>query len=879
MTTRSRLARLFVPEAWRETVVRDLADEATAQGRGQLWLAWQTMRAGARLRFAFGGDGLVADVCMVARSLMRAKGFTAAAIVTFALGIGANIAVFSVIDRLLFRPLPYTEPDRLVHIHLFHARDPKAGSFAMVPTELVSYLQAHSTTIEAVAWANNHGAFLQSAVPAPSENPLRLAGLTANGLRVLGVEPVLGRDFTESDAERAWNDEAAILLTHETWQRRFGGSTDVLSRSWSARPTLRVVGVLPPGFVLPSSLLAEKVDGLFVLSHGQTQGENRPGHVRLAPFARLRPGVPLSAAQAEVGALLARPSWASEHLQNSIATQTRAFEERGGPPPVYLQPLQSGLTMFLRPYLWLISAAVWIVLCVACVNLATLLLARRRSRERDAAIRAAVGASPARLVRHALIESVLLCLVASAVALAVCIWGERALLAVVPPAFDAFAVPPLDARIVALTMGTAFACAMLAAMFPAIAATRVDVLSVLHRAGRPGRLTSLRGGASLLAIEAALGVVLVIGGAMVVPGFIELVTKSPGFEPTDLFVLSVNHGGPTDLSMPDANRRSRVGTVLNVIRAEPRVEHAAAALSTLPLDGGSEQHAFWKEHGTSGSVWGVSDGLFDTLGTPMRAGRAFTVEDVHADAPVAIVSETGAHALWPSDPVGRAVGRMVETDAGPRQIVGVVADIRATPDVPPGPALYLPITAGELRPMATALAVAVRMSPGAIPDPALLSSRLNEQFSASSRVPVTSMHEQFAPVLDRPRFLAVLMGGLAAAALLLVAVGLYALASFEVTRRRYEIGVRLALGSPVHAVRRRIVRFAIVPVVAGSIAGGLAAWWAGRLTQTLVAEIDPRNPWAYAGAALLMCVAALLATALPALRAGRIEPVAVIRET
>ncbi len=858
------VARAFVPSGWRESVVRDLQEEAAEQQHGQVWLVWQTLRAAARLRLAFGGDGVVSDVRMVTRSLVRAKGFTTAAVLTFTLGIGANIAVFSVIDRLMFRPLPYAEPARLIHIYNARYPDP-TSPFAGLPGEITAHIAASARSISSIGWMD----FVRVTAPIDNEAPLRLMGVTSNSLDVLGVRPVLGRAFTTDDAILQPQAETAVVLTHAAWRNRFGGSFDVIARSWGTTPVYRVIGVLPPGFVLPSSQLIERVDGLCVLSEADIARGTSPGVQTTGPFARLSPGATVAIAQAELDALIAQPAWASSDLREQLAAN---------PAPLTVQPLREGMTLFVRPYLWLISGAVWIVLCVACVNLTTLLLARGRSRQRDAAIRATVGASPARLIRLALIESSVLCVASSVIAITVCSWAEASLMALVPPALGAFAVPPLDARIIAITTGVAFVSAAIAGTLPAVSLTRFDLLAVLHRTGRAARHSSPRGGSSLLALQAAFGVALVTGGAMVVPPFVSVVMQSPGFESRDLFILSVSHGAPSDLSAPDVDRRERVSTILDVIRHSPRVEHAAAAL-TLPFGGGSGEREFWQARGLTGQVLAISEGLFDTLRTPVREGRAFSREDVDAEAPIAVISEHGARALWPGARLENALNQRIEIDGITRVVIGVVADVRTTPPAPAQPILYVPISAQEQRLRQRGLRVAARMAPGATPDRREITEGLNERIVPRGGVTVRSVAAELAPMLDRPRLLAVLMGGLAGIALLLVGVGLYALASFEVTRRRYDIGVRLALGSSVSAIRRRILRFAVVPVLIGTVVGGLAVWWVGNVAHAKITEVDAHDPWAYAGATLLMLIVATLGAALPAFRAGRVDPVAVVRES
>jgi hypothetical protein len=326
----------------------------------------------------------------------------------------------------------------------------------------------------------------------------------------------------------------------------------------------------------------------------------------------------------------------------------------------------------------------------------------------------------------------------------------------------------------------------------------------------------------------------------------------------------------------EVDRPARVRAVLDVISRVPHVRSTAAALA-MPAGNWSPDTAFWKSRGIDGSTWAVSGGIFETIGTPILAGRSFTEDEVDAASLVALVSEAGAYVLWPGEDARRAVHRTIQTTDGTRIVVGVVADIRHGSGEPARPSLFLPITAREARLRQSALEIALRMAPGAIPDFALMRARLNERFAANA-VSVESVAAQVTPVVERPRFLAVIFGSLAAMALLLAAFGLFAVTSVEVARRRWEIGVRLALGASRRDVRRRIFGIALVPVVLGAAAGLLATWWGASFLQGIVTEVDARDPWAYAGALILMLATAIVAAWLPARRAARIESAAILRE-
>jgi hypothetical protein len=449
---------------------------------------------------------------------------------------------------------------------------------------------------------------------------------------------------------------------------------------------------------------------------------------------------------------------------------------------------------------------------------------------------------------------------------------------VVPPALRGFAVSPLDLRVVSITVAAALASAALAGTLPALAVRRLDVLAVLQRGQGGHRAATLRNSAALVSVQAAFGAALVVGAASTVPGFLTLLVRSPGFEARDLFVTDVNHGSQIEPDQERAGRSERVRMTLQAVRTAPHVMSAAAAL-TMPMGGFGGKGEFWKARGGDGSQWAVSAGLFQTLRTPIRAGRDFTEDEVRDRAMVAMVSEAGARFLWPRQPLSHAVGQPIDTRDGVRRVVGVVGDIRGNPGDPVLPSLYLPITADEAQASQTSLPVVFRMTEGAVPDRSLVSAGLSEAFGPAPRLQIESLAEQAAPFLERPRFLAVLFGSLAIITLALGAFGLYAVASFEVARRRYEMGVRAALGASRRELRRRVYQSALRPVLIGVAIGLVLVWLAARVVQTLVAEVAARDPWIYGVSAVVMIAAAACAAWGPARRASRIDAAVVLRES
>jgi predicted permease len=853
-----RWSRRLLPRAWREVVVNDLEDEARDSGRSRYWVAAQTTVAGVRLRRFTFGDTLRTDVAYAIRSLTRSKGYTTAAIVTFALGIGANIAVFSVIDRMMFRPLPYHEPERLVQLHTITQTDafPEAGLMEGTLAELIARMRS----LESITTAE---AFERTFEDARLGQSARLAEASYNLLPVLGVAPVAGRDFNEADLGAA---ERPILLTDETWAARFGRSREVFDLSiptlMGMRGPFRIVGILPPGFLVPSSARADHVDGLVLARRLQA---DRNAFSSMAPSAvgRMAPGLQLSGVQAEL----------------DLVGQQLALEFPDVPPfafGVTVQPIRQGLFMFYRSYASLIAIGAGLVLLVACLNLATLLLARGKAREHEAAIRAALGASRARVLRLTVIESALLCATSAGLALIVCQAVYGSVLSLVPAALRGVAVAPLDGRIIGLALAVATGCALTAAIYPAVRSSGVDVQHGL-RQGSGAQTDRLKGGATLMTLEAALGVVLVAGAATTVINFAGMAYGFPGWESRNLYDAYVNHG----YGRPDERMRyppQRVETVLDTIRGIPGVQSAGATQLLRLGRQRSASDSFWRERGAEGFRDGVSDGYFEAIGTPVVAGREFTRTEIAERLPLAVVNRAGGASLWPGRPASDVIGQQVAHENVTYRVIGVVGDVKNAPGEASAAGLYLPLTSDGVRVTQSALNVAVRFADGVTPDLSVFQTRLDAALGENT-VTLQSVAERAAPYLQRPRFQAVLFASAAVIALVLAAVGLYALAAFDVARRRREMGIRLTLGATARDLRRAVVGTAVRPVIAGAAAGLVVAWWAAQYLQSFLFEVDARDPWTYALVALVLVATAVVAAWLPARRAARTDPASVLRAT
>jgi predicted permease len=756
--------------------------------------------------------------------------------------------LFGSIDRLLFRPLPYEAPNRLVQVHTFVASEPGRTPFAAMPMSLTQRLVDSSKSFEGFGWTEPG---LVTTVPTEGGNPLSLVPVSSQALDVLGVRAFAGRTFTESDGSGVgWT----VMLSFTTWRTRFGSSDDVIGMSWpSGRTNFRVIGILPEAFLLPSSRLVERVDGVVV----RPQRNNQAGSLTVAPFARLKRNVSIAAAQAEVDFLTAQEPLSADESQ-----------PRSGGRQVILQPLQRGLFFLVRPYLWVVSSAIWAVLSIACVNLAILLLARGQSRTHEVAVRTALGASSSRLALTPVLEAGMICVVGGGIAVLMYSLTADALPLVLPSALRSFVVDAVDFRLTAITCGTIALCVMVAGLLPVIWA-RQRGLEPLIRSGRHVPLGRLRGSRLLVAIEAGFGVLLVVCAGVTVPTFASLALQGWGYEFENLYVASVGHGASQETLQQTDSRR--VDTILDVVEGLPGVQGAAAGL-ILPLER-DRPTAFWRERGISLSHWNVTPQLFLVLGNKIVAGRSFSASDADGSQRVAVINEAGIGSLWPGLRPNEVIGKSIDTDDGPHTVIGVSTNIRRlTGEV--GRDLFLPLSRSA-EGTQSAIEVAIRMAPGAVPDRDLLLSRLNARFSPSS-LRVRSLRDTLAPSLDQPRFLAALFGSLAICAIVLSLFGLNSVAVFEATRRRHEMAIRLALGSSGASLRWLLIRDALKPALVGVAIGSCLSWWVSATVSGWVPSLPLPTLDMYVLASLTFIVATVVGAWFPARRATRVLPARVL---
>jgi putative ABC transport system permease protein len=849
-----RVARWAVPADWREPVVEDLQESAQAEHRSAVWIAWQCLRAGFRLRIALTIDSLRFDIQHVAAALVRARWFACGAVLTFALGIGVNVAVFTAVDRVLFRQLPYERPDELVVMQELDPGRPgmlagpmlNGRALGTIATPLLEGVRSHSGFVGlSMAWFT--GGFLLSRDS--DEAPLRLTAVTHNTLSVFGVRVLRGRDFTDDDATRK---HRLALISYNAWQRRFGGVADVIGRQlWSNAVAIEIVGVLPPSFIPASTFLDPTSDGLVLdpsLDLAHLSGARQP-----PPYLRLRSGVGIEAAQAELDGLVAAVTRDTKELQGAR---------------LRLTPLRSALFEGYVNYLWLIAAAASLLLAIACANLGSLMVVRNRSRAHHTATQIALGAPAWRLMRAGLLESALLSIVGAIVSVVVIGWSDAALRAMLPPIFSRYSATVMDPRVLIFALLTVALCVVVAGVYPSWRLARVNVLDVLQRGNVSARSGRLTGGRTLLIVEAALAVMLVAAAAVSVRSFAGLAMTDLGFTPAELYNVTV--AAPRD-PRPDAEYLRSL-QVVDVLSAVPSVV-AAGAADINPLTGALPMSRVAVGANSIGQ-WQVTAGFFTALRLQVVSGRVLSADEIARDAPVVVLSESALRLALPDVTTADAVGKTLRLPNAPeREIVGIVRDLRSSHAARVSPALYVPLVPKGFR---IAMFV-MRMAPGAVPSVRDLRGRLAERGVTVSNVTVQAANLRLGVMLSDQRFRAVLFSAFGVTALILAALGLYAVSAYDAAQRRREVGIRVAIGSSATAVQWLIVRQTLAPVIAGIAIGLAGAYWAARFVQAFLHQVDARDPGTLAIVSAVLLIATAAAAWLPAYRASHLDPSSVLR--
>jgi putative ABC transport system permease protein len=800
-------------------------------------------------------DEVIQDLRFGARMLWKNPGFTLVAVLTLALGIGANTAIFSVVNALLFRPLPFRDPERLAWI----ANTGTTGGLSSVTTRVANFndWRAQNKSFEDLAAYFaffDYGSYNLIGVGEPER--LIGVGVSQNFFALLGVPPLLGRGFNEEECR--WNGSPAVILSHAYWVRRFAADPAVVGRSLTLNDkSTTVVGVMPPTFDFASAFSpGSKVD--ILTPFPLTQETDRWGNT-LAVIGRLKPGVTIAQAQSEFDLLNRQLKQAHPERWGLGAKMTGLQEQISG--------------RFRRAFLVLFGA-VGCVLLIACANLSNLLLARAATRRKEMAVRLALGASRARLTRQMLTESLLLAFGGAAIGLPLAFAATRVL-----AGLKTFSVPLLqtvkvDWVALALTLLVAFGAGLLFGVAPALQMSGADAHEDLKDAGRgssEGRRRA-RARKALVVSEVALACVLLVGAGLLIRSFKRLLEVDLGFRPEQAAAWRIETGGRFQTN---AQQVAFFDELVRSVEAIPGVE-SVGLTDTLPLG----RNRSWTVR-AKGETYPIGQipiafpriidhGYLKTMRIPLRAGRDFTAHDTAESEKALIVNETMARRLWPGKD---AVGQIALLGSEWR-VVGVAGNVRHSAlEQEAGLEMYLPITqsgSGSVE-----LVVRAKLSPEALAPS--VRAALNK---VDPRLP-TSEFQMLGQLVDQAaspkRLVTLLLGGFSLLALTLAALGIYGVISYSVTQRTHELGIRVALGARAADVFKLVIGQGMLPVVIGLALGMAAAAALTRLMAGLLFGVSATDPLTFAGIALLLIAVALLACYIPARRAAKVDPMIALR--
>jgi putative ABC transport system permease protein len=796
------------------------------------------------------------DLRYGARMLLKNPGFTLIVLLTLALGIGANTAIFSVVNAVMLRQLPFANPDRLVRLR---ESNPERGlaSFSVSQPNFLDW-RGRNQTFEALAATIGESFNLNAG---GEIEVVQGVSITADFLPVLGVRPALGRNFLPEEDRPGGNTRVA-LITHGFWQRRFGGDRAIVGKTLTISDnTFTVVGVLPESFNWG-------VRNEVFTPLAPDPASNRGNH-NLQVIGRLKPEITWEHAFADLNTI-------ARQLAQQYPESNKGWSVTGQKFYDWIVPEQS------RRALLVFAGAVIFVLLIACSNVANLLLARGAARQRELAIRLALGAGRGRIVRQLLSEALLLSLVAGGLGLLVALWTVEALKTLNPATLPRLNELSIDGRVLAFSLLISLATGVLFGLFPALQASRPDLNETLKEGGRSGGGASgrqrMRG--ALVITEVALSVVLLIGAGLLLRSFAKLQDVELGFKPENLLTLRLNL--PRNRYAGDQESWAFYTRLLRETKALPGVQDAALT-SSVPLSGlgntGGEVQIPGRTAAPDGSqpsaAWRVvSPGYLRMLGIPLR-GRDFDERDTAQSQPVTIISEEMARRYWPGeDPLGkpvtlRSLGNKTYT------IIGVAGDVRSLgPTTEPGPTVYVS-TAVAARAIQSRLVVRTRTEPAA--QTAAVRGVLRSIDANVPVIDVQTVEQLLYDSLGSRRFNMFLLGSFAAVALLLASVGLFGVMSYLVLQRTHEIGIRLALGARPQDVFRLVIGRGMLLTSIGAAVGLLAAFGLARYLETLLFQIKPTDALAFTIAPVVLLGVALLACYIPARRATKVDPLDALR--
>jgi predicted permease len=809
------------------------------------------------------------DIRYGARLLFKNFGFTTIIVLTLALGIGANAALFSVVNGVLLKPLPFPNPDQLITIH---QSKPNFETGA-IPYPNFLDLQKENQTLSSIAIARGH-AYSLVGVGEAQRVSARL--ISADYFNVFGIKPQRGRTFVPADDSSS--AEPVVLITGRFWTDKLGSAPDVLEKNLTLdNKSYKIIGVLPATFTL-----ARGVDVYVPIAQWDSPAmKSRGAALGIHGIGRLKPGVTAAQAQADL-----------DRIMQALAVAYPATNKGNGAKVV---PMMERLVGNVEGILWTLLAAVGFVLLIACVNVSNLLLARSTSRSREYAIRAALGASHWRLLRQSLTETTILALVGGALGLGIAAWGTKLALQTLSTTLPRAEEIGLDGRVVLFTLSVSLLTGLLAGIVPALKTSQRRFNQTLKEGGRGATVGRARVQGAFVAVEMALALVLLIGAGLMIRTLNALWNVDPGFRADNVMTFNLTLP-PTMRNAKPESIRTTLRDLNESIKSTPGVEAVAFSDGSVPMQGADDLF-FWIEgqpkpasasEMPSAFVYTVEPDYLKTMQIPLRDGRFFTPEDDQRGPAVAVIDDALAKKYFKDkNPIG---SRIFLDDETSFQIIGVVGHVKqwgldADDRASLQSQLYLPFRAlgdNDMTGAVGGVGVVVRFkgdhnatetSPffGAVRN--AVRAQNNQNVVAS----VQTLNQVIADTLAERRFSMIVLGGFAAVALLLSTLGIYGVISYLVGQRTHELGIRLALGARRKDILRLVLSHGMKMTMAGVVVGLLAALGLTRLMSTMLFGVGPTDPATFAVIAVILIVVALLACYLPARRAMRVDPLTALR--
>jgi putative ABC transport system permease protein len=804
------------------------------------------------------------------RMFLHSPGFTLTAVLALALGVGANTAIFSLINTVLLKPVNFPDPERIV---IFMNVSPQGSGFGASPVKFNFFRSQTGVFQDVAAWTFGVANYKAGDVP----EQIQETQASANFFSLFGATMVHGRSYTTEEDLPRGRDVA--VLAYGFWQRRFGADPDVIGKTitLSGIPH-EIIGVAGPSLKIE----IDQPPDVYVPFRLDPYSTNQGNYFQMA--GRLKPGVTLASA--------------NEQLKAATEGFRRNYPGSLGPQGTFgVQPLGDVLVSGVRTLLWILLGAVGFVLLIACANVANLLLARATGRKREIAIRTAMGAGRGRIVRQLLTESVVLSMTGGVLGLFLGFAGIRGILSLNPGNIPRVGLQgnavSMDMRVVLFTLGLSVATGILFGLFPALQASRTDLSSTIKEStGKGGTSFRQNKARSLLVVtETALALVLLIGSALLLRTFTALRGVNPGFDSHNVLTLRMSLNEPRFTKTAAVEQLLRQG--IERLKALPGVENAGATCC-VPLEGGiglpfiiAGRPLEGASHG-GGRFMITTAGYLDVFKIPLLRGRTFTDQDGVGSPPVVIINQAMAKRFWPQgDPladqliIGRSLGP--EFNDSPRQIIGIVGDLRDNGlNNDPGPTMYVPhaqisenMNAGVLSLSPMAWVVRTRVEPHSLST--AIQRELSDVSGGLALAPIRTMDEIVSRSTANTDFNTLVLTIFAGTALMLAAIGIYGLMAYSVQQRRQEIGIRLALGAESGSVRNMVIFQGMRLAFVGIVIGVASAFGLTKLIASLLYGVKARDPLVFIGVPVLLSVVALIAVWLPARRATRVSPVDALR--